>query len=185
FFSSRTTTATVSNLSMDAPNRPWAIRYALPTTEALYEFSTWVRWGKSMTEVEPVVVLENDETNPCFVCGPRTPRGLQLAFRRVGNRVETDLLADVTMEGWPGRLHSGILYTAMLEAANWTVFVIAGRIGVPVRTSALTLKRWVPTRTRPRLVGRSESTAATGGMVALEAVRLDTLCCMGLEQDVL
>src|SRR5437667_9174853 len=111
FFSSRTTTATVSNLSMDAPNRPWAIRYALPTTEALYEFSTWVRWGKSMTEVERVVGLGNDETDPCFGGGPRNPRGLQLVFRRVGNRVETELLADVTMEGWPGRLHSGILYT--------------------------------------------------------------------------
>ncbi len=136
-----------------------------------------------MTEVEPVVVLENDETNPCFGCGPRNPRGLQLAFRRVGNRVETELLADVTMEGWPGRLHSGILYTAMLEAANWTVFGIAGRIGFPVRTSALNLKRWVPTGTRLRIVGRSKTTDPKGVSVALEAVTSDGLSVAALDRD--
>src|SRR5437899_5333910 len=38
FFSSRTTTATVSNFSMDATIGPWAIRYALPVTEPLSEF---------------------------------------------------------------------------------------------------------------------------------------------------
>src|SRR5438093_6783828 len=79
------------------------------------------------------------------------------------------------MEGWPGRLHSGILYTAMLEAANWTVFGIAGRIGVPVRTSALNLKRWVPTGTRLRIVGRSKTTDPKGVSVALEAVTSDGL----------
>src|SRR5712691_6934330 len=43
FFSFRTTTATVSNLSMDDGIGPWAIRYALPVTELLSEFSASVR----------------------------------------------------------------------------------------------------------------------------------------------
>jgi len=62
-----------------------------------------------MASEESGMALENDEANPCFGCGPRNPRGLRLSFHRVGDRVETMLLADVTMEGWPGRLHSGIL----------------------------------------------------------------------------
>src|SRR3989475_2259666 len=107
-----------------------------------------------MANEESDVALENDGTNPCFGCGPGNPRGLQLSFHRVGDRVETSFLADVTMEGWPGRLHSGILYTAMLETANWTVFGVSGRIGIPVRTSALSLQRWVPTGTRLRIAGQ-------------------------------
>src|SRR5438093_910717 len=67
-----------------------------------------------MAEEESGVTLENDQTNPCFGCGPGNPRGLRLSFRRMGDRVETSLLADVTMEGWPRRLHSGILSTAKL-----------------------------------------------------------------------
>jgi len=65
--------------------------------------------GQPMASEESGMALENDEANPCFGCGPRNPRGLRLSFHRVGDRVETMLLADVTMEGWPGRLHSGIL----------------------------------------------------------------------------
>ena len=88
-----------------------------------------------MAEEESGVALENDGTNPCFGCGPDNPRGLRLSFRRMGDRVETSLLTQVTMEGWPGLLHSGILYTAMLETANWTVYGVTGRVGVPVRTA--------------------------------------------------
>ena len=85
--------------------------------------------GESKAVEEPGVALENDETNPCFGCGPGNPRGLRLSFRRVGDCVETGFPAAVTMEGWPGRLHSGILHTAMLETANWTVFGVAGGSG--------------------------------------------------------
>jgi len=93
---------------------------------------------------------------------------LRLSFRRIGDRVETQFLADVTMEGWPERLHSGILYTAILETANWTVFGVTGRIGIPVRTSGLNLHRWVPTGTRIRIAGRAKSTAPSSLTVALE-----------------
>src|SRR2546422_2873880 len=122
-----------------------------------------------MANEESDVALENDGTNPCFGCGPRNPRGLRLSFHRVGDRVETMLLADVTMEGWPGRLHSGILYTAMLETANWTVFGITGRIGIPVRTSGRRLQRRVPAGGRPRAEGRGERTRPASPAPALGA----------------
>ena len=127
--------------------------------------------------------MENDEANPCFGCGPRNPRGLRLSFHRVGDRVETMLLADVTLEGWPGRLHSGILYTAMLETANWTVFGITGRIGIPVRTSGLRRQRWVPTGGRLRIEGRAKSTGPSSLTVALEAFPSDGQSVATLERD--
>jgi hypothetical protein len=136
-----------------------------------------------MTRKEPGAALENDETNPCFGCGPGNPRGLRLAFRRVGDSVETMLLADVTMEGWPGRLHSGILYTAMLETANWTVYGTAGRIGVPVRTSALSLQRWVPTGTQVRIAGRAKDTGLNALSVAVEAFAFDKQSVATLNRD--
>ena len=116
-------------------------------------------------------------------CGPGNPRGLRLSFHRVGDRVETMLLADVTMEGWPGRLHSGILYTAMLETANRTVFGITGRIGTPARTSGLRLQRWVPTGTRLRIEGRAKSTGPSSLTVALEAFTSDGQSVATLERD--
>jgi len=102
-------------------------------------------------------LLENDPENPCVGCGPNNPRGLRLAFRRDGKRVASELIAHETLEGWPGRLHSGVLYLAMLDMASWTVNGLRGRVGLPVRTSALTLLRWVPTGTRVRLVGVQDS----------------------------
>lgn len=90
-------------------------------------------------------VLENDRHNRCFGCGPLNPAGLRLRFHRSGRTVRSEFRARPEWEGWPGRLHSGILYTAMLEAANWGLFGLRGRLGVPVRTGALALSRWVPT----------------------------------------
>ena len=101
--------------------------------------------------------LENDPWNPCIGCGLNNPRGLRLEFRREGKQVETELIAHETLEGWPARLHSGVLYLAMLDTANWTVYGLHDRVGLPVQTSALTLLRWVPTGTRLRLVGVEHS----------------------------
>ncbi len=136
-----------------------------------------------MTNKERSVALENHETNPCFGCGPHNPRGLRLSFRRFGDRVETQFLADGTMEGWPERLHSGILYTAMLETANWTVFGLTGRIGIPVRTSALKLQRWVSTGTGIRIAGRAKSTGPSSLTVALEASTSDGQPVATLDRD--
>lgn len=109
------------------------------------------------------VVLENDPRNPCIGCGPEHPTGLRLAFRREGDAVVTTLVASPRYQGWPDRLHSGILYLAMLEAANWTMYGLRGRVGLPVRTSALEARRWVSTGERLTLRGwltRSEASAA-------------------------
>ena len=136
-----------------------------------------------MPNKDSSVALENDETNPCFGCGPRNPRGLRLSFRRVGDRVETQFLADGTMEGWPERLHSGILYTAMLETANWTTFGVTGRVGIPVRTSALSLQRWVPTGTRLRIAGQAKNPGLNRLTIAVEAFTAEGHPVANLDRD--
>lgn len=123
------------------------------------------------------VALENDPGNPCVGCGPENSVGLRLAFHREGDAVSTALEATREREGWPGRLHSGVLYLAMLETANWTLYGLRGRVGLPVRTSALDARRWVPTGESLTLTGRLvegdskararvEATDAQGSIVA-------------------
>lgn len=113
--------------------------------------------------------LENDPRNPCVGCGPENPVGLRLAFRRLGDRVETRLAATEVHQGWPGRLHSGILYLAMLETANWTLYGLTGRVGLPTRTSALGAQRWVRVGETLTLAGRRDA----DGVVRVEATDAD------------
>ena len=136
-----------------------------------------------MTTQEREAALDNDPTNPCFGCGPNNPRGLRLSFRRAGDRVETTLIAHATMEGWPGRLHSGVLYVAMLEVANWTVFGLTGRIGVPTRTGAPKTASWVPAGTRLRIAGRVTSKSENGVNVIVEVFDPEERLVSSLDRD--
>ena len=127
--------------------------------------------------------LENDPLNPCIGCGPENPRGLRLAFHREGDVVTSALDAEPAMQGWPRRLHSGILYTALLETANWTVYGMKRRPGLPVRTGALALARWVATGERLRLVGRLRDTGARTATVTAEALDAEGKLVASLERD--
>jgi acyl dehydratase len=74
------------------------------------------------------------------------------------------LLAEARWEGFPGRLHSAILYMALIEAMNWALFAQTERMGLPTRTGALEAARPVRTGTRLRLEGRvlvADATART------------------------
>lgn len=99
-------------------------------------------------------VLDNDPANPCVGCGPEHPAGLRLVFAHEDDAVTTTLEATAARQGWPGRLHSGLLYLAMLETANWTLYGLRGRVGIPTRTSALETTRWVAVGERLLLRGR-------------------------------
>lgn len=87
--------------------------------------------------------LENDPANPCIGCGPSNPMGLRLVFERAQQGASTLLVVAPHMVGWPNRLHSGLLYLAMTETANWSVYAALGRVGLPTRTGPLAPKRFV------------------------------------------
>lgn len=114
--------------------------------------------------------LENDPRNPCIGCGPENASGLRLSFRREGDAVATTLVAEPRFAGWPGRLHSGMLYLAMLETANWTLYGLKGRVGLPVRTSALDARRWVATGETLTLAGRLHGAGHATAEARVEAV---------------
>ncbi|MGQ0536183.1 MAG: hypothetical protein ACT4PT_08930 [Methanobacteriota archaeon] len=101
-------------------------------------------------------LLENDPENRCVGCGPANPTGLRLAFRRDGDRVRSIFVAEPRFQGWPDRLHSGVLYIAMIECANWTVYGLLGRPGFPAKTSALDLRGRVAVGETVEITGRVE-----------------------------
>ena len=115
--------------------------------------------------------LENDNHNACIGCGPTNPIGLKLQFRRESDHVVSHFTPDARHQGWPERLHSGILYLAMLETANWTIYGLHGRPGCPTKTSPLELLGRVPIGATITLAGRLDP-HATSNNVRVEA-RLD------------
>ena len=113
--------------------------------------------------------LENDPRNPCIGCGPKNPVGLRLAFTHDGTTTSTALVASPNHQGWPGRLHSGVLYLALLETANWTVFALRERVGLPRRTSALETRGWVSVGETLGLTGRSPDPRSSPLTIVAEA----------------
>lgn len=129
------------------------------------------------------VALANDPSNPCMGCGPEHPSGLRLVFRRDGDVVSAKFSASGRFQGFPNRLHSGILYLAMLETANWTVYGLRDRVGIPVRTGALDAKRWVATGEALTLTGQLTPSDETTARVRVEATDAQGAVVALLERD--
>lgn len=113
--------------------------------------------------------LENDPANPCIGCGPANPAGLQLVFDKTVEGAKTAFSVDERWQGFPGRLHSAILYLALIETMNWSLQARTGRMGLPTRTSELEMKRRVDVGTTLGLEGRVRSWDTAARTAALEA----------------
>lgn len=62
-------------------------------------------------------VVRQQHHPDCFVCAPGHPFGLKLAFARSGNtRVEATFPCGWFFQGFPGRLHGGIVSTVLDSA---------------------------------------------------------------------
>ena len=86
-------------------------------------------------------MLQQPDSNACFVCGRENPSGLKLEFFEVDGRVETTFTPRLEHQGWPGFLHGGILYTVLDETigrVGFTVhaFVMSGRVEIRYRQPA-------------------------------------------------
>ena len=112
--------------------------------------------------------LENDDANPCVGCGPKNPMGLRLRFEQVDGTTRAALRVSEHMVGWPNRLHSGLLYLAMTETANWCVYGALGRVGLPVRTSALDARRFVRVGETLTIVGRWDPVTKTARVETMD-----------------
>lgn len=98
--------------------------------------------------------LENDPANACVGCGPANPIGLRLSFEGTPEGATSSFVAEARWQGFPGRLHSAILYLALLETANWSLYARTRRMGLPARTSALESLRRVDVGATVALEGR-------------------------------
>lgn len=98
--------------------------------------------------------LENHPDNPCIGCGPTNPVGLRLAFERDGEVVRSVLDVRPEHQGWPGTMHSAVLYLALVETMNWTIYGLTGRVGLAAETSVLAYERRAVPGERLALTGR-------------------------------
>jgi acyl-coenzyme A thioesterase PaaI-like protein len=58
----------------------------------------------------------------CFACGEKNDRGLHMEFRREGERAVCDYAPCEYQQGYPGRMHGGLVATLLDEAMGWAVY---------------------------------------------------------------
>lgn len=112
----------------------------------------------------------------CYACGAQNDDGLHMEFRRQGDRAVCDYTPCDYQQGYPGRMHGGIVMTMIDEAMGWAVYGASewgatARLNVrfrrPVRLDApLRIEAWV-TNVRGRLIElRGEVRDAQGQLLA-------------------
>jgi uncharacterized protein (TIGR00369 family) len=58
----------------------------------------------------------------CYACGEKNDRGLHMEFRREGDRAVCDYTPCEYQQGYPGRMHGGLVATLIDEAMGWAVY---------------------------------------------------------------
>ena len=112
----------------------------------------------------------------CFGCGPQNEQGLQMEFRQEGDRAVCDYTPCDHQQGYPGRLHGGIVATMIDEAMGWAVYGVrqwgaTARLNVRYRRPVplkdrLRVEAWV-TNNRSRLIElRAELRDSAGTLLA-------------------
>lgn len=62
----------------------------------------------------------SSDANPCFVCGPRNPLGLQLCFRMEDGCCRSQFTPGPHHCGYQQMIHGGIVFSALDDVmANW------------------------------------------------------------------
>jgi uncharacterized protein (TIGR00369 family) len=97
----------------------------------------------------------------CYACGVQNDAGLHMEFRREGDRAICEYTPHDYQQGYPGRMHGGLVATLLDEAMGWAVYGAAQwgatarlnvRFRAPVRLDVpLRVEAWV-VRLRTRLV---------------------------------
>lgn len=112
----------------------------------------------------------------CFACGEQNERGLHMRFERHEGRAVCFYTPCAYQQGYPGRMHGGIVATLMDEAMGWAVYGAAqwgatARLNMRFRKPVpldkpLRVEAWV-TNNRSRLLElRSELRDEAGALLA-------------------
>ena len=73
----------------------------------------------------------------CYVCGKDNPLGLRIVFRSDGRVVTAEFTADDARQGYPGRVHGGVLCALLDETMGWAPTLSTRRMCV---TAELTVR---------------------------------------------
>ncbi len=71
----------------------------------------------------------------CFVCGEGNPIGLGVRFVVEDGLVRVRTRLDPRFEGYPGRVHGGVITALLDETAGWACTVVVGRLCLTARIS--------------------------------------------------
>jgi len=112
----------------------------------------------------------------CYACGEQNDRGLHMHFRREGERTVCDYDPLEYQQGFPGRMHGGIVATMIDEAMGWAVYhakawAATARLNVryrrPVRLEQrLRIEAWVVNDRARLLELRGEVRDESGALLA-------------------
>jgi acyl-coenzyme A thioesterase PaaI-like protein len=114
----------------------------------------------------------------CYACGERNERGLHMVFRREGERAVCDYTPCEYQQGYPGRMHGGLVATLLDEAMGWAVYG-AQQWGATARLSVrfrqpvgldqhLRVEAWI-THNRSRLIELRGEVRDNAGALLAEA----------------
>jgi uncharacterized protein (TIGR00369 family) len=95
----------------------------------------------------------------CFVCGHANPHGLAVRFRREGDAVVGRFVPGEEHQGYPGRVHGGVLSALLDEVMVWAPTVRMGRFCVAAEISVRFVR---PASLAAPLMVRGEMTADRG-----------------------
>ncbi len=76
----------------------------------------------------------------CYLCGEGNPLGLQLKFKRDGDKVYTEYSVDNRREGYHGLVHGGIVAALLDESMGWAVALSIGRMCMSAEVTIRYLK---------------------------------------------
>jgi acyl-coenzyme A thioesterase PaaI-like protein len=112
----------------------------------------------------------------CYGCGAENDQGLHMEFHREGDRTVCDFAPVDFQQGYPGRMHGGVVSTMIDEAMGWAVYHskkwgTTARLSVryrrPVQLDGrLRVEAWI-TNERHRLIElRAEVRDESGALLA-------------------
>jgi len=97
----------------------------------------------------------------CYACGAQNEHGLHMEFRRDGERTVCDYTPCDFQQGYPGRMHGGVVTTLIDETMGWAVYHASkwgatARLNVRFRQPVylarpLRIEAWI-VRSRHRLI---------------------------------
>ena len=123
----------------------------------------------------------------CYACGAHNERGLHMEFRREGERAICDYTPCEYQQGYPGRMHGGIVATLLDEAMGWAVYG-AQQWGATARLNVRFRRPVVPgdtLRIEMTLVRLRGRTCRMTGMATVDGARVAeaTLTAVVVDRD--